>query len=149
MTITQEGDVLLYQSADGGEIIVEDGVTEMTGGLETMAYLCLFGGNEDDDGSQDNKKTWWGNLDEDDPDLQYRSETQNLITRIPATTGNLKRLKAAAERDLVAFTNSGAADSVVVAVSIPALNKIKISVTITKDGTESNMQFLANWVASI
>ena len=144
----QEGDVLLYQSVDGGEIVVENGLTEMSGGLETMAYLCLFGGNEDDDGSQDSPKTWWANLDEEDPDAQYRSETQNLLTRIPATTGNLKRLKDAAERDLAAFTNSGAADSVVVAVSIPALNKIKISASITVNGITTELKFLANWQAS-
>ena len=85
MIFMQQGDVKLYQTNDGGEITVENGITEMSSGLETCAYLALFGGNEKDAGGADLSKTWWGNFDESNQSGQYRAEFQNLIQSIQAT----------------------------------------------------------------
>ena len=144
----QQGDVLLQQTNDNGEIKVVNGVVTMTGSFETMVYLCLFGGNEDDDGRPENPETWWGNLDEIDPDLRYVSETQNLLKSIPATSSNLLKLQAAAERDLAVFTNKNIASSVSVAVSIPALNRVAYVVDIEANGEESSFNFTENWRAA-
>jgi len=145
--MTQQGDVLLYQTIDDGEITVEGGLITMTSGFETAAYLALFGGNEDDDGSQDTNKNWWGNLDEADTAKQYRSETQNLLQSIPATVNNLKRIGKAAERDLAFFVSTGVASSVIVVVGMPGLNKISISCKIVAKGKESDFKFIENWKA--
>lgn len=144
----QQGDVLLCQTNDDGEINVDNGIVEMSGGLETAAYLSLFGGNEDDDGRADNPATWWANLDEVDPARQYRSETQNLLQALPATTGNLRRIEDAAVRDLAWFTQANVASSVAVAASIPGLNKIKLTINIEAVGEESSFDFVENWKAS-
>ena len=144
----QQGDVLLQQTNDNGEISVVNGVAAMTGSFETMAYLCLFGGNEDDAGGSDTSKSWWGNLDEIDPDLRYVSETQNLLRSIPAISSNLLKIQAAAERDLAVFTNKSIASSVTVAVSIPALNRVTIAVDIEAVGEESSFKFTENWRAA-
>jgi len=144
----QQGDVLLFQTNNDGDIIVTGGVVEMSGGLETAAYLSLFGGNEDDDGLSDNGFTYWGNLDELDPAMQYRSETQNLLQGIPATTGNLRRIEDAVLRDLQWFVNKKIASSVSVVVTIPELNKIKITVEIEAQGIESSFEFVENWKVS-
>lgn len=149
MMQNQQGDVTLFQTDDGGDITVRDGVVEMVGGLETAAYLSLFGGNEDDDGLADNPKTWWGNLDEIDPAKQYRSETQNLLRGIPATSGNLRRVEDAAARDLAWFVSSVAASSVTVSASIPGVNRIKLTVNIEAYGDESRFEFVENWKASV
>ena len=146
--MTQEGDPLLFQTDDDGEITVTDGVVEMSGGLETAAYLSLFGGNEDDDGLSDNGHTYWGNVDELDPAFQYRSETQNLLQGIPATTGNLRRVEDAAKRDLKWFVDKKIASSIVVVATIPALNRIKITVDIEAQGEESSFEFVENWKVS-
>lgn len=145
----QQGDVLLQQTNDNGEIEVVNGVVTMTSSFETMAYLCLFGGDEDDDGRADNPETWWGNLDEIDPDLRYVSETQNLLKSLPAISSNLLRIQAAAERDLAVFLNKNIASSVTVAVSIPTLNRVTIAVSIEADGEESSFKFTENWRASV
>jgi phage gp46-like protein len=145
----QQGDVLLFQTDDDGEINVENGVVEMSGGLETAAYLSLFGGNEDDDGRDNNALTWWGNLDEVDPVRQYRSETQHLLQSIPATSGNLRRIEDAASRDLAWFTEQNVASSVTVEVSIPGINRVKITVNIEAVGEESSFEFVENWKASV
>lgn len=144
----QQGDVLLFHTDDDGEINVVDGIVEMSGGLETAAYLSLFGGNEDDDGRDSNPATWWGNIDEIDPARQYRSEAQHLLQSIPATTGNLRRVEDAAARDLAWFTQTNVASSVTVAATIPGLNKIKLTINIEAVGEESSFEFVENWKAS-
>lgn len=146
--MTQQGDVKLFQTTDEGEITVEGGVVEMSGGLETSAYLSLFGGNEDDDGLQESSATYWGNLDETEPSREYRSETQHLLQALPATPNNLKRIKAAAERDLDWFLSESVASSVVVAVSMPGVNKIKLVIDIEARGEESRFEFVENWKAT-
>lgn len=143
----QQGDVSLFQTNDDGEIIVEGGIVTMSGGLETSAYLSLFGGNEDDDGSQDNTAKWWANLDEIDPARQYRSETQNLLQALAATSGNLRRIEDAANRDLAWFITNKVASTVNVAASIPGINKIKLTIDIEAQGEESSFEFVENWKA--
>ncbi len=146
--MTQQGDVKLFQTTDEGEITVENGIVEMSGGLETAAYLSLFGGNEDDDGLQDNSATFWGNIDETEPAREYRSETQHLLQALPSTPNNLKRIKAAAERDLDWFLSERVASSVDVAVSMPGINKIKIVIDIEARGEEFRFEFVENWKAT-
>jgi len=145
----QQGDVTLFQTTDEGDIEVRDGLVEMGGGLETAAYLSLFGGNEDDDGLAGNNKNWWGNLGEIDPAKQYRSETQNLLRGVPATSGNLRRIEDAASRDLSWFVSERVASSVTVSASMPGVNRIKITVDIEANGIESRFEFVENWKASI
>ena len=147
--MSQQGDILLlFQTIDDGNIIVEDGIVEMSGGLETAAYLSLFGGNEDDNGLSDTNLIYWGNLDEIDPARQYRSETQHLLQSIPATTGNLRRIEDAANRDLKWFIDKKVASSITVVVTIPGLNKVKIMINIEALGDESSFEFVENWKVS-
>jgi len=134
----QQGDIKLFQTNDNGDITVVNGLVEMSGGLETATYLSLFGGNED--GSN-----WWGNIDELDTADQYRSETQELLKSIPATSGNLIRIKDAVDRDIAWFIDKKIASLTTVTISIPALNRIKIVVTITVQGDESEFEFVENW----
>lgn len=144
----QQGDVLLCQTNDDGEINVEGGIVEMSSGLKTAAYLSLFGGNEEDDGRADNSATWWANLDEVDPARQYRSETQHSLQALPSTTNNLRRIEDAAGRDLAWFVQNNVASSLTVVASIPALNKIKLTINIEAAGEESSFEFVENWKAS-
>jgi phage gp46-like protein len=147
-TYTQEGDVLLEQTPDGGNITVADGVTIMTGRFHTAIYLSLFGGNEDDPGGDDRSREWWGNKLETDPAYQYRSETQYLLRSLPATSGNLRRVEDAALRDLQWLLDVKAASSVVVSASIPTLNKIQINVTVEAVGEREAFSFTENWEAA-
>lgn len=143
-------DVLMHQTPDGGEIDITDGVVALSPGLESMAYLCLFGGNEDDDGSDGNPLQWWGNFDETDAARVQRSETQHLLKSIPATSGNLQRIQKAAERDLQVFIDENIATSVDVSVNITALNTVSIVIDISAiDGQRSALEFVEAWNVSI
>lgn len=149
MSTYQQGDVRIFQTDDGGEVSVVGGIMEMDGGLETTAYLSLFGGNEDDAGGSDVRLTWWANLDEAETARQYRSETQYLLQALPATSANLRRIEDAAVRDLEWMVSGGVASSVSVAVSIPQLNRVQIVVTIRVEGLSSEFVFVENWKASV
>lgn len=143
--MTQQGDVLLFQTDNDGDINVSGGIVEMSGGLGTAAYLSLFGGNEDDDGRENNPQKWWGNIQEIDTVNQYRSETQHLLQSIPATTGNLRRIEDAVTRDLSWFLQENIASSVSVSISIPGVNRVKINIEIQAQGLESSFEFVENW----
>ena len=134
-------DVLLFQTDNDGDIEIEGGTVTLTNTPETMAYLCLFGGNEQDDGRDQNPATWWGNVEETDPQRRYISETQHLLRSIPAVPFNLRRIEDAVRRDLAVFTSSGIAKTVEAAASIPALNRVLIVINI--DDVE--LQFAEPW----
>ena len=146
--MAQEGAVKLFQTIDDGEINVVNGVIDMSSGLDTSVYLSLWGGNEDDNGSDNNPFTFWGNLDETDKAKKQISETQYLLQSIPAIPANLLRIEQAAGRDLNWLLENKIASSVIIAVSIPALNRIKIVVTIEANGMESSFEFVENWKAT-
>lgn len=124
-------DVLLFQTENDGDV---DKAVTTTNGIETALYLSLFGGNRDDEGAQDSNKGWWGNILEDDPVNKLVSETAFLLGTIPATTFNLNRIKAAAERDLMWVTSTGVAQEVTVGTSLSGLNKVQITVSV--DGVD-------------
>lgn len=147
MSSNQQGDVLLFQSIDNGDIESVNGVTTMTGSFETAAYLSLFGGNKDDDGSDGNPKNWWGNIDETEDVRTYRSETQFLIETLPTSSANLRRLEDAAKRDLSWFLTESIASLLEVVASIPQINTVKLVITIQAEGDESSFEFVENWKA--
>lgn len=141
----QQGDVKLYQILDDGDIVIEDGIAEMNGGLGTAAYLSLFGGNEDDNGRPGNSLSWWGNFLDNEPSKKYTSELQHLTQTLPLITGNLRRIEDAALRDLGWFLSERIASSVRVEVSIPDVNRVDITVTIEANGQENVFRFTENW----
>jgi phage gp46-like protein len=135
-------DVLLGQTDDGGDIRAEAGLLLMSDGLEGAAYLSLFGGNEDDAGdAASSREQWWGNLDEVEPTRTYRSETQHLLQSLPAVPSNLRRVEQAAARDLAWMLTSGVAKSINVSASIPAVNRVRLEITIVTLKTTLQLVF--------
>src|SRR5262245_54894693 len=123
-------DVLLRQTNDGGDISIEAGLLLMSEGLETAAYLSLFGGNEDDPGEADLTLQWWGNLLDGEPERAYRSETQFLTQALPAIPINLQRIEQAAARDLQWMLDTELAQSIAIEATIPTVNRVRLEVVI-------------------
>lgn len=124
-------DALLRHGPNGGELTLEAGEVLLSDGLETAAYLSLFGGNEQDPGVGASPEQWWGNIDEPEPARRYRSETQHLLRSLPAVPANLRRIEQAAARDLQWLLDEGLAQAITVAARIPALNRITVEVALT------------------
>jgi phage gp46-like protein len=128
-------DVRLYQTADGGEIDVVAGQVVMDDELATAVFLSLFGGNQEDSGSDgDMPREWWGNKLAPDEAEKLRSETQHLIAKIPVTSGNLRRFQDAAQRDLAWMVAAGVATAVAVRVVVPTINELRFDVAILVNG---------------
>lgn len=145
----QDGDVQLYQSLDGGEITVIDGIMVMSSGLDTAVYLSLFGGNEDCTSRPGCQFTWWGNYQETDKAYKQISLTQHLLQSIPAIPANLRRIEDAVTEDLQWLLDKKIASDIDEHnVTIPAPNTIKIIVRIIADGIESEFEYVENWKAA-
>lgn len=139
-------DVRIFQTPDGGDIRIENGLFELSDGLEQAVYLSLFGGNEEDSGLQgDDSKQWWGNLTETEPARRYRSETQFLFRSIPAIPANLRRIEDAVGRDL-AWMADEVAQGVSIVASMPGVNQVHIDISVTvQSGTGYQFGFSSVW----
>lgn len=146
-----EGDVLLFNTFDGGEINFVNGQPEMTAGFETAIFLSLFGGNFEDDGLAGNKKTWWNNLNENNPSYKYISRLQNLyFSGIPLNSGTLRRFENAAKNDLEWFKDEKIADEISVEASIPKRNQLKLTIAVNSPrGENAQVEYLINWQSYI
>lgn len=144
--MTTQGDLLVFQTGDGGNITIEQNQdVQQTGGFETDFYLSLFGGNEDDDVSPSSKKSWWANLLEDDPAFQFRSRFQNLLISLPLVSGNIRKLEDAAKLDLQSYIDIGAVETIEVTISITGPRRVRIVIDSVADGENIQVVFLANW----
>ncbi|MCL2093826.1 MAG: hypothetical protein FWH12_06490 [Treponema sp.] len=111
---TFEGDLLLFDTVDGGDVAIADGFFISDRALDTAVYLSLFGGNKEDNGKVKNRKTWWGNT------LRGVSENQKLVSRfqaiifgLPMTTKNILDAEEAARLDLEWLISEKLADEIV------------------------------------
>ncbi len=132
-------DVFIFDTADGGDITQDLAIRD---GLESSVYLSLFGGNVKDDGRENNAFKWWGNIGENNPPRQYRSETAYLLATVPPTPSNLRRVEDAAGRDLAWCITEAVSKTVKVVASMPKLNFVKLVVAL--EGI-SPLEFRAHW----
>lgn len=135
MTEEFGGDVLIFDTEDGGEISVINGLVIPDGGFRTAVFLSLFGGNKNDGGEVISGETWWGNK------LEGVSENEKLVSRfmafirsVPLSSKNLKIAQDKAEEDLKWFLDDGIADSVEVKLLDEGNNRIQLNVRIEKSG---------------
>lgn len=143
----QQGDVLLQQTLDGGDITVENGVVKMTGKFDTAVYLSTHGGNEDDPGDSDTTQMWWGNIDETVSERQYRSKTQHLLRTLPAISSNIPVIQDAVKDDLQWFLDAKIASDIRVDVTLPRRNTVQITGYIEAQGEQTAFNFTENWEA--
>jgi phage gp46-like protein len=124
------GDILLFDTIDGGEIEVRSGrVTIDRDGLRTAAYISLFGGNERDEGiSATDHLQWWGNR-LGPPTSSLRSRTQSLLRGLPATSANLVRVEDAARQDLAWMTGEFTGEAEISA-SMPEPGRLRLTIDV-------------------
>jgi phage gp46-like protein len=131
-----EGDVLLVETPDGGDFIIQDGLIMADTNYSTAIYLSLFGGDKDDSGVVKTNKTWWGNT------LRGMKKNEKLISRfqyiirsMPLTVKNIKNAEAAAVLDLAWMVEEGLADKVEASGSTKGKNRFHLEINLIKSGT--------------
>jgi phage gp46-like protein len=110
-----EGDLLLMETEDGGEVQIENDLFVCDRSFNTAVYLSLFGGNKDDNGKVKNNKTWWGNtLPGIAEHEKFVSRFQAVISGLPMTTKNIQEAEAEANLDLKWIADEGIAEKITV-----------------------------------
>lgn len=144
-----EGDVLVNDSADGGELTIVNGLVMPDRGFSTAMYLSLFGGNYEDSGKVDNSSTWWGNrFNETKENEKMISRFQSFIRSKPLTSKNLNLASDYVEKDIEWMKELGICDDVEVNISSAGNNRINIELVISKSGELIEKgNFTANWEA--
>jgi phage gp46-like protein len=126
-----EGDLLLEDTPDGGDIQIKEGLFVPDRAFGTAVYLSLFGGNTGDGGKVRNSKTWWGNtLAGTAANERLVSRFQALIAGSPMTTKNIQEAENAALLDLNWIIEEGVADKINVSGGATAHNKFALRVEI-------------------
>ena len=145
-----EGDVLLTDTEEGGEISIVNGLVMCDRSFTTALYLSLFGGNEEDGGKVDNNKTWWGNrLEGTEDDEKIVSRFQSLIRTLPLTTKNIVLAQEAVLQDLEWMKSESIADEITCNIKSKDNSRIELTVVIKKNNAlidEGN--WTVNWEAS-
>ncbi|WP_253678602.1 hypothetical protein [Treponema sp. OMZ 788] len=128
-----EGDVLLIETPDGGDVVVEDGLIKPCKDFSSAVYLSLFGGNKADDGKVKNSRTWWGNVLEDlSEDEKMISRFQAVVLGMPLSVKNMREAERAASLDLNWFIEKKIADEIKTSGRIKERNNFLLSVEIKK-----------------
>lgn len=127
------GDVLLEDTPDGGNIIITDGLIKDDKGFSTAVLISLMGGNFDDPAVIESNQSWWGNLI-GDKETEIRSSFQNTVCSLPLTTKNLQTAEDAAKKDLQWLIDKGIADEINVTGSIENIKRASFEVKVIKNG---------------
>jgi phage gp46-like protein len=131
---TFEGDALLFETVDGGEIAIENGIFVSDAQFSSAVYLSLFGGNQDDPGKVENNKTWWGNhLDNITKSEKMVSRFQSIIIGFPMTVKNIREAEAAAELDLQWLIDDKIADGITATIKSISKHKFNLIIEVLKD----------------
>jgi phage gp46-like protein len=130
-----EGDLLLEDTQDGGDISIENDLFVNDRTFKTAVYLSIFGGNKEDNGKVKNRKTWWGNT------LEGTGENEKLVSRfqavifgLPMTTKNIEIAESAASLDLKWIVDEGIADKITVSGRAVSRKKFSLHVEIKAGG---------------
>jgi phage gp46-like protein len=131
-----EGDLLLVETPDGGNILIEGGMFVNDKTFNTAVYLSLFGGNKEDAGKVKNNQAWWGNLLPDTAEAEKLiSRFQAVILGLPMSTKNILEAEKAAILDLQWIIDAGIAEAVDVDGNAVGKNSFSLRVKASADGT--------------
>ena len=126
--------MLLIDTPDGGDLIIENGLIKSDPQFSTAVYLSLFGGNIDDPGKTNTKRSWWGNLFALTESEKIRSRFQFIINGLPMTVKNIREAEVAAGLDLDWMIKEEIADEINIQGRSINQNTFELEVEILKDG---------------
>ncbi|MCL2138214.1 MAG: hypothetical protein FWH41_01630 [Treponema sp.] len=129
-----EGDLLLYDTVESGDIDVENGLCVSDRQFSTAVYLSLFGGNKEDAGKVKSNKEWWANkIQGINESEKLRSRFQIITAGLPMTVKNIREAETAAAMDLQWFIKEKIADDIFIYGQAAEKNRFNLKVIILKD----------------
>jgi phage gp46-like protein len=131
-----EGDLLLAETIDGGDVTLENGLFVSDNQFSTAVYLSLFGGNKTDNGKVKSENEYWMNfLSGTTESEKLRSRFQYILTGLPMSVKNIREAEKAAAMDLQWFIDEKIADEVFTTGQAVGKNKFNLKVEILKEKT--------------
>ncbi len=126
-----DGDIMIYPTADGGDINIVAGQPDMDAGLWTAVYISLFSGK------------WWGNAIADKPE-QFSDSIESLMEN--DSNQNRLDVQEAARTALRWMIDEGIATAVDAEATIPQLGYLGLTVTITEPAADPTvLKYKINW----
>lgn len=131
-------DVSIYEAGSGGEWILKNDDIDAISGLTNQVYLALFGGNIEQDTSDDlveldERSDWWGNFFLKSEN-QFNSTFERTLKTIALNSSGLSKLENAAKEDL-AFLKEYA--DVEIDSQITGVNKMTLFVNLVEPSNQS------------
>jgi phage gp46-like protein len=131
-------DIAIYESADGGEVNLVNEDIELIAGLTNQVYLALFGGNVEQDTSDelndlDQRFDWWGNAYLP-TNQQFNSTFERTISKVAITGEGLSILEDAAKKDLEYLQEYA---DIQVQASVTQPKRVELIVSLTEPDSES------------
>ena len=137
MTFDQfDGDPLIVDSGDGGDLLIQGGQPQMSSGIENAVYLSLMV-----------DANWWGNdVDPATPGATGSKFFLPLIGRAKLTPSLLVDAEKAADADLAWMVSDGVAKDVAVSCSMLDVGKMGVQIDVTEpDGAVTAIKWKLNW----
>jgi len=142
-------DILLYESGDGGNLLVGNSDITLVESLYQQIYLALFGGNLEanttgSELSTQIREDWWGNslLNNKKPNKQFNSNTERILDSVALNTSGRIEIERAVEDDLKLLRNIA---DFSVKVIILSTNKVKIEILMQKPDKFQDKSFQFIW----
>jgi hypothetical protein len=148
-------DLAIFETGDGGDVILKGNDLELTEGLFNLPYLALFGGNLlqstdelpiEPEGLVE-REDWWGNelFFPNSEKLQFNSKTERRLNEVALNSNALIIIEAIVKEDLK-FMNEFA--EVSVEVTIPDRDTLKIFITLQEPDGLEEQTFVFAWTAT-
>ena len=145
-------DLLLYETGNGGDLVLKNTDLEQSESIYNSIYLALFGGNteaitraDQPEGTQ--RYDYWANglFWRETPEIQFNSQTERLLNESPITSASRLVIEEIVKADLAFLNEFG---EVQVTTTIPGLNKLEVTVTILEPSIQENKIFRFIWDAT-
>lgn len=137
----------IYEDGNGGQLYLKNNDIARTDSLYHLAYLEMFSGNVEADTLNENnpgelRLDWWGNDQTENSSTWINSQTERVLRNVELGSRSLARIRQAVENDIEDLAVYGETE---VTVTLPAVNKVSIKVSIKEPGKKQANTLILIW----
>lgn len=127
-----DGDPILIDNGDGGDLVIVNGQPEMDDGLQNAVFISLF-----------TDKSWWANSIL--PDNEQTTSELSTLDRSVLTNKTRLDAEEYARQALSWMVSDGLASKISVSAEIVAIGVLGLIITIEQPGKQSTVRYKINW----
>ena len=135
------GDLLIFDTSEGGEINNDANTPMLTLGFESAAYLSLFGA------VGEKSENWMNEYAETESEKMQGLFSQVMLNR-PLNSSTISEAEEAAFSDLEWFIDEGICSDIQVQISIVNPKRVNVRILLLQDQELlADFNFTENWIA--